>query len=180
MEPHDPSDELVDHVDSRDEVIEVVTRRRMRADRLRHRAVFIAIRHTDGRLLVHRRSMEKDIWPGWCDIAVGGVVSSGESYDQAARRELAEEIGIDVVPMAIDGGISRAYDDDSVSLFGRCYTVVHEGPFRFADGEVSEAWWSTGAELRAMRGDSDFLPDSLALLWPLLDLDGWGDSHPVA
>lgn len=178
MEPHDPSDELVDHVDPRDEIIEVVTRRRMRAERLRHRAVFIAIRRTDGRLLVHRRSMDKDIWPGWCDIAVGGVVGSGESYDAAARRELTEEIGVDIVPTGIDQGVARAYDDESVSLFGRCYVAVHDGPFRFADGEVSEAWWVTGAELLALRETADFLPDSLALLSPLLDLSDLGDSHP--
>ena len=70
-------DELVDVVDEFDQVIQVVPRRVMRADRLRHRAVFIAILDGAGRLLVHRRSPHKDVWPSWCDIAVGGVVGAG-------------------------------------------------------------------------------------------------------
>ena len=87
-------DELVDVVDESDQVIKVVPRRVMRADRLRHRAVFIAILDGAGRLLVHRRSPNKDVWPSWCDIAVGGVVGAGESYLEAAHRELAEEVGV--------------------------------------------------------------------------------------
>ncbi|MGA1680823.1 MAG: NUDIX domain-containing protein [Ilumatobacteraceae bacterium] len=88
------SDELVDVVDRQDRVLRVVTRSEMRRDRLCHRAVFIAISDGEGRILVHRRALTKDIWPGWLDIAVGGVVASGETYDEAAERELAEEVGV--------------------------------------------------------------------------------------
>ncbi len=88
------ADELVDIVDDDDQVIATVTRAEMRARRLQHRSVGIVVMSEDGRLLVHRRSATKDIWPGWWDIAAGGVVATGESYDDAARRELAEELGI--------------------------------------------------------------------------------------
>ena len=166
----DGSGELVDHVDALDTVIGVVTRRHMRDERLRHRAVFVAVFDESGRLLVHRRSTSKDVWPGWCDIAIGGVVASGETYEAAARREVAEEIGVDVEPVPIDGGVARPYDDDVVSLLGRCFRVTHPGPFRFTDAEVDEAWWSTGAELSERRLGESFLPDSIALLLPLLEL----------
>ena len=110
-------DELVDVVDEFDQVIQVVPRRVMRADRLRHRAVFIAILDGAGRLLVHRRSPHKDIWPSWCDIAVGGVVGAGESYLEAAHRELAEEVGVSAATLEeLVLGESRPYDDDQVSL----------------------------------------------------------------
>ena len=159
-----PRHEVVDIVDSNDVVVRTVTRRQMRAERLRHRAVFIAVVHPDGRLLIHRRSDAKDVWPGWWDLAVGGVVSAGETYDDAARREVREEIGIDAEPEPLDGG--GAYEDADVSLIGRCYRVVHPGPFTFADGEVVHAEWIELAELdlEARR----YLPDSCALLLPLL------------
>ena len=80
------TEELVDIVDDDDNVITTVTRAEMRARRLQHRSVGIAVLSTDGRLLIHRRSEAKDIWPGWWDIAAGGVVAAGETYDQAARR----------------------------------------------------------------------------------------------
>jgi isopentenyldiphosphate isomerase len=156
--------EQVDIVDENDRVIDVVDRRRMRSERLRHRAVFLLVSTGDGRLLVHRRSDAKDVWPGWWDVAVGGVVGSGEGYDDAARRELAEEIGVDDPAVELRPLGGGAYTDDEVSLIGRCYGVTWDGPLHFADGEVAEARFVTGAEFVEMRDRHPFLPDSLALL----------------
>ena len=66
----------------------------MRRHRLRHRATFVVVRCSRGHVLMHRRSDTKDLWPGRWDLAVGGVVTAGEGYDDAARRELAEEVGV--------------------------------------------------------------------------------------
>ena len=163
-------DELVDVVDEFDNVIQVVPRRVMRADRLRHRAVFIAVVDGAGRLLVHRRSPHKDVWPSWCDIAVGGVVGAGENYIDAAHRELAEEIGVSTATLEeIDLGESRTYEDDQVSLMARCYVVTSSGPFTFDDGEVVEAWWVHRDGLDDLLRRERFLPDSLKLLLPLID-----------
>jgi isopentenyldiphosphate isomerase len=86
----DPADTLVDIVDTDDHVIDVVPRREMRARNLRHRSVGIAVLESTGRVLIHRRADDKDVWPGRWDLAVGGVVESGETWDTAAVRELAE------------------------------------------------------------------------------------------
>ena len=161
--------EWVDVVDTDDRVVRTVSRSEMRRDRLRHRAVFVAVLDGTGRVLVHRRSESKDVWPGWLDIAVGGVVTSGESYERAARRELTEEVGVsDVEPIEVDGGRIQTYDDADVSLVARCYVVTTSGPFAFTDGEVSDAWWVTRDEFEELRRRELFLPDSLALLLPLL------------
>jgi 8-oxo-dGTP pyrophosphatase MutT (NUDIX family) len=169
MSVDDANGELVDEVDIDDRVLRVVPRSVMRRDRLRHRAVFVAVTDGEGRLLVHRRSDGKDVWPGWFDIAVGGVVASGESYESAATREVAEEVGVtDAECEVLDAGRARSYDDDQVSLLGRCFRVCHPGPFLFSDGEITEAWWSPMEDVEAMIRRESFLPDSLALLWPLL------------
>jgi isopentenyldiphosphate isomerase len=162
--------EFVDEVDQNDTVLRVVTRAQMRAGRLMHRAVFIAVVSTAGQLLIHRRSESKDLWPGWWDIAVGGVVGAGESYDAAAIREVREEIGLEVgveaQPAPVGAG---SYVDDAVALLGRCYVLRHNGPFEFADGEVVEARFVSRTELEALRTQMRFLPDSLALLLPLVE-----------
>ena len=158
--------ELVDVIDDDDQVVATLTRAEMRAGRLMHRAVFIAVVHPDGRVLVHRRSDDKDVWPGWWDLAVGGVVAAGEDYDAAARRELAEEIGlVGVEPECVGGG---RFVDESVALLGRCYRVIAPGPFTFDDGEVVEAKWLSLDEVRVAIGRDRFLPDSVALVLPLL------------
>ncbi len=160
------TDELVDIVDDDDHVVATVTRAEMRAHRLLHRSVGIAVVSSDGRLLIHRRSEAKDIWPGWWDIAAGGVVASGETYAEAARRELAEELGLIDVDVEFLG--QARYVDDELAALCRGYRVVHDGPFTFADGEVAEARWVTFDELDTMLATQRFLPDSITLLLPLI------------
>jgi isopentenyldiphosphate isomerase len=159
-------EELVDVVDDDDIVIATVPRSEMRARRLQHRSVGIAVLSSDGRLLIHRRSDSKDIWPGWWDIAAGGVVASGETYDDAAQRELAEELGI--VDADIEFVGSAHYVDDELAALCRGYRTVHDGPFSFNDGEVIESRWVTFAELDEMLTTHRFLPDSIAMLLPLI------------
>lgn len=157
--------ELVDIIDENDVVIATVTRAEMRRQVLRHRAVFIVVVDNSDRVLVHRRSSTKDIWPGWLDLAVGGVLRSGESYEEGAVRELAEEIGVDTADVTVfDDGKARPFDDEEISLLGRCFLLNHSGPFTFRDGEISEAWWVPLVELEALTRSERFLPDSTALL----------------
>jgi isopentenyldiphosphate isomerase len=160
------TEELVDIVDDDDNVIATVTRAEMRARRLQHRSVGIAVFSSDGLLLIHRRSEGKDLWPGWWDIAAGGVVASGETYEEAASRELAEELGVTDAEIEFLG--QAHYVDDELAAICRGYRVVHDGPFTFADGEVTEARWVTFDELDSMRATYRFLPDSIALLLPLI------------
>ena len=162
----DPGDQLVDIIDDAGRVIGTADRRTMRAGRLMHRAVFIAVRHPDDRILIHQRSPDKDLWPGRWDIAVGGVVGAGEAWDAAAVRELGEEVGVTGLPLGDLGG--GTYRDDEVALVGRCYEVVTTGPFVFADGEVVRAEWVALDDLGELADERQFLPDSWALLLPLL------------
>lgn len=143
----------------------MATRSRVRAANLRHRSVAIAVLGSDGRLLVHRRSTTKDVWPGMWDICAGGVVASGETYAQAAERELAEELGIDAALEPIGAG---RYEDDAVRAIGRCFRVVHDGPVRFVDGEVAEIRHVTASELHLLAREAKFVPDSWAMVLPLL------------
>lgn len=158
------SPELVDIIDENDVVVAQATRGEMRRRVLRHRAVFAAVVSSDGKLLIHRRSETKDIWPGWWDIAIGGVVAAGETYDAAMVRELAEEAGIDdAAPRLLGKG---AYDDAEVSLIGQCYLVRDDGPVEARDGEIAEMCWVNVADLSARLERDRFLPDSRALLFP--------------
>jgi isopentenyldiphosphate isomerase len=137
----------------------------MRAENLRHRSVGIAVLDAEGRVLIHRRADDKDVWPGRWDLAVGGVVESGEGWDAAAQRELAEEIGSRAPVREIGRG---AYEDDDVKAVVRMYVTRDDGPFTFADGEVVEAYFVTIAELRDRIERDLFVPDSVAMMWPIL------------
>ena len=47
-----------------------------------------------GRIYLQKRSLEKDLLPGYWDTAVGGHVTYGELAQEALYREAAEELGL--------------------------------------------------------------------------------------
>ena len=165
--PENSPDELVEEVDSLGTVLRLVTRRQMRAEALWHRAVFIVVRSASGDVLVHRRAETKDVWPGWWDVAVGGVVSPGESWEVAAQRELAEELGVSGALRPLGTG---AYADDDVKVVAACFEAVCDGPFAFSDGEITTTQWVSAGDLRVRIGQNSFLPDSIALILPRIGL----------
>src|SRR5260370_24452258 len=95
---HDPGQELVDVVDDQGRTIDTVTRREVRERHLPHRSVYILVFNRQGELFLHLRTSTKDVFPSHWDVCVGGVVAAGESFDAAARREVAEELGLNLDP----------------------------------------------------------------------------------
>ena len=88
--------------------------------------------------MAHRRADWKDVWPGRWDVCFGGVAGVGEGWRAAARRELAEEAGVEVDEAALREIGRGSFADDDVAAHARAYVVTHDGPFRPADGEVAE------------------------------------------
>ena len=57
--------------------------------------VHACIFNSRGQMLLQRRQLTKDRYPGLWDVSAGGFVSSGEEPDGAVKRELREELGLD-------------------------------------------------------------------------------------
>lgn len=57
--------------------------------------VHIYLHTPDGRFLMQKRSAKKESHPGEWDVTVGAVLCGEESID-GAKRELLEEVGIDI------------------------------------------------------------------------------------
>ena len=87
------SAEIIAIVDDADRLVDAVPRAQMRALGLTYRVTYILVFNAAGQLLVQRRTADKDMYPGYLDLAAGGVVLADESYEQSAARELAEELG---------------------------------------------------------------------------------------
>jgi isopentenyldiphosphate isomerase len=153
------ADELVDVVDADDRVIGRATRAEMRRDNLLHRAVYILVRDTQGRLFVHRRTPTKDVYPGYWDVTVGGVVAAGEDYATAARRELAEEIG--VVSDALEPLFPMQYADASTRLVGYAFLARHDGPVVLQAEEIAEGSFVPLDEAERIVRDEPCCPDGV-------------------
>jgi isopentenyldiphosphate isomerase len=63
-----------------------------------HVAAHVWIVTPDGRVLLQRRSTEKENWPGYWDVSAAGHVSAGETAAEAAVRETFEELGLQIAP----------------------------------------------------------------------------------
>ncbi|MDO3646453.1 NUDIX domain-containing protein [Nocardia mangyaensis] len=103
--------ERVERVDEHDRVLGVVERGEAIRARWLHRVATVVCRDTANRILVHRRPADSLRFPAHYNWLIGGAVSVGESYEQAAARELAEELGVRAQPRYVEkflcGGSSR-------------------------------------------------------------------------
>ena len=130
-----PPDEIVVIVDEDDVVIGTAPRSRMRRERLVHRTTYVFVFDSSGRLFVQKRTPTKDVYPGYHDLAAGGVLVEGESYDESARREAHEELGLVDVPFKAQ---FKLYYEDAVSRsWGWVYSCTYDGPFELQPEEVA-------------------------------------------
>jgi isopentenyldiphosphate isomerase len=159
--------ELVDVVDADDRVVSRATRAEVRAKRLRHRATYILLFNSDGQLFVHQRSATKDVYPSYYDVAVGGVVAAGESYDEGARRELAEEVGVfGAVPRPI---LRFQYEDADNQVNGRVYSCSYDGSLTLQAEEIVAGEWLDLDVVFERTRHAQFCPDGVEALARYLD-----------
>jgi 16S rRNA (adenine1518-N6/adenine1519-N6)-dimethyltransferase len=83
-------------VDKNDRILRYARRSDVHGNNLRHRAVHILIFDQAGDVYLQQRSRWKDRHPLKWDSSAAGHVATEESYEQTARRELEEELGINV------------------------------------------------------------------------------------
>src|SRR5437773_5277896 len=81
-------------VDKNDRIRGYASRSEVHGNNLRHRAVHILIFSNAGDVYLQQRSRWKDRHPLKWDSSAAGHVTAGETYDDTARRELKEELGV--------------------------------------------------------------------------------------
>ena len=134
----------------------------------------------DTRIVVHRRADWKDVYPGYWDLAFGGVCAVGEPWLVSAERELAEEAGlptgraasppaaggaapVPVIPM----GAGR-YADGRSETFGVVFVAFTDREPEPTDGEVVAVDQVPVGRLGRWVADRPICPDSLLLVEPVL------------
>ena len=93
-------DELIEVVDDFDEPVLVVSAFEARRQKLRRRVILVLLHDTSGKLYLQRRGKQKTTYPGLWDVSASGHVRAGEAREDAARRELYEELGVKASGMA--------------------------------------------------------------------------------
>lgn len=157
-----PADEIVAIVDEQNHVIGAVPRREMRAQRLPHRSTYILVFNSQGELYVQKRTMTKDVFPGYFDPATGGVVLAGESYEESAARELEEELGIRGVPLI--PLFDFYFEDGRSRVWGRAFSCVYDGKIVPQKEEVEYVKMMTTDDILRRAETDQFTPDGLLVV----------------
>eukprot|EP00871_Galdieria_phlegrea_P000689 jgi/Galph1/1620/GphlegSOOS_G322.1 len=117
-------DELIYQVDLQNQVVGSCRRKEMRSKNLPHRASYILVFDPDQRLVVQKRTNTKDYCPGYYEVTTGGVNSWGETKEDCAKRELLEELGIDV---PLEYCFPFFYQDNRTTVWGDLWTCTFYG-----------------------------------------------------
>ncbi|WP_060480531.1 MULTISPECIES: NUDIX hydrolase [Pseudomonas] len=154
--------ELVTWVDAQDQVLGALPRAELRERGLIGRCTFILLFNGAGELCVHRRTLSKALYPGYWDVAAGGMVAAGEAYADSAARELAEELGIEGVSLRFHERFYFNQPDNH--LWCAVYSAVSDAPLRLQPEEVSEAKFISLERAEQESLTKPYCPDSLAAL----------------
>ncbi len=149
-------------VDNNDKVIGAVEKSVALKNGLIRRVVRIFIFNSRGELFLQRRSESKDTYPNTWDQSSGGHVDEGENYDQAAKRELKEELGIDGVSLK---KVAKFYTEQKFAkLTLKEFSVLYKAEFnesmKLSKREIKDGRWFTLDEIDVMMKDNinDFPP----------------------
>jgi len=133
-------------VDECDRVLGKATREECHKDnRLIHRSVYIFLINSRNQLFLQKRSESKDLYPGYFTGSATGHVDYGETYDQAARRELEEELGVEAPFTAVSKFKSFSNIEREISMLYACY---FNGDVTFNRAEVSQGIFMDIAQVK--------------------------------
>jgi isopentenyl-diphosphate delta-isomerase len=79
-----------------------------------HATVHIWLFTSDEKILLQKRALTKKVFPGIWDISVAGHIGAGEEIIAGAKREIFEEIGLELE------------EKDLIKIGTRIHQVIHE------------------------------------------------------
>ena len=134
--------EIFDVVDTQDRIIGKAFRHEVHGNpSLIHRVVHVLVFNSKNELYLQKRSAAKDVHPGKWDTSVGGHVDMGESYHNAAVREMAEELGIRQENLSFL--YKYLHQNDHESEYVCAFHCLWDGPITINPDEIETGrFWS--------------------------------------
>jgi len=154
--------EQIAWVDELDQPLGSLARAELRERGLIGRGTYILLFNSAGELCVHRRTLSKAIYPGYWDVAAGGMVQADETYAESAARELEEELGVGGVPLLAHEQFF--FDQPGNRIWCAVFSAVWDGPLKLQLEEVLEACFLPIDEVLRQAEQKPYCPDSLAAL----------------
>ena len=129
--------------------------------------VHVCIFNRSGEMLIQQRQPFKKSWSDMWGISCGGSVMSGEDSCTAAKREVAEELGV-VISLKDTRPVLTIHFDEG---FDDIYTITKDlqlSGLQLQHEEVQALKWASLEEILAMIDSGEFIPyhkDLIGLLF---------------
>lgn len=136
-----------------------------------HLVVHACIFNSSGELLIQQRQSFKEGWSNMWDITVGGSSVKGENSSEAVRRELFEELGLNICLNNIRPTISINFDGgfDDVYLLEK---DVELESLELQYDEVQAVKWANLGEILEMIDSREFIPYHKSFISLIFDMRG--------
>jgi isopentenyldiphosphate isomerase len=137
-------------VDENDNIIGAGTKQEAWTKGIRHRIARVFLFNAKGELLIQKRAHTLSSLPDRWDHSASGHVDEGETYAEAAQREMEEEVGVRGVNLEEVGKIKTEDVDEPDRIknrFSMIYRGTYDGPVNFDPEAVSETRWIDPEEL---------------------------------
>lgn len=98
-----------------------------------HLSVLGVVARSDGRFLITKRVMTKAWAPGWWEVS-GGAALAGEESEDAVKREVLEETGLDV--SNAEGGYMFSYHRENPGKGDNYFVDIYRFVMDFDEKDV--------------------------------------------
>ena len=135
-------EEYLDLVDENDNVIGKKRRSEVYAEGLSNfRVVNAFIINSKGEIWIPRRSANKRIFPLCLDMSMGGHVESGETYEDTLKREIWEELNLDIIQVSYTFLGHLTPQENGVSAFMNVYEIKMDEEPDYNKEDFIEHFW---------------------------------------
>lgn len=155
----------MDVVNENDQVIGQKKRSELYAEHASNcRVINAFLVNSQGQIWIPRRTAHKALFPLHLDMSCGGHVRSGEHYEAAFKREVEEELNLDVsqIPWSLLGRLSPYAD--GVSMFMHVYEIQSDQTPDWNPDDFVEAHWFGVTEIQTRIQRGERVKDDLPLL----------------
>jgi len=124
---------------------------------LLHPVVHLHIFNNKGQVYLQKRAKTKELQPGKWDTSVGGHVDSGETIDEALKRETLEELGIknNHFQPLYKYVMRNSFESELVHTF----KTIYNGPFKINKDEIDFGRFWSIKEIKKNLGKNIFTPN---------------------
>ncbi|AXG68350.1 isopentenyl-diphosphate Delta-isomerase [Kordia sp. SMS9] len=134
-----------------------------------HLVIHVAIINSNNQLLIQQRQPFKKGWPNLWDITVGGTAQAGETSQQAAERELFEELGyafdFTTIRPHFTINFQRGFDDYYILK-----AEVDLTKLTLQETEVQNVKWAYKDEIVTLIQSKQFIPYHFSVIDMIFDM----------